>query len=462
MEANEVLDALVVGGGIVGAGIFRDLALHGARVVLIDKGDFASQTSSKSSKMFHGGIRYMETYDFAMVWEALHEKNLWLKLAPHLCKELPFCLPVFKDAQHPWWMVKVGLACYDALSGFQNSNHYLLSPAEIGRRFPILDLKNLVGAGVYHDVIVDDAQISLENIYDALLEKKAQAHNYTELVGITPWEDKFSVHLRDTLTGVESGVTTREIVFATGPFTDHLLSHFSFLKWSPCLLLSKGSHLWIKDSALPLASPIVLRPNDGRIIFLIPQKGMVLVGTTEVEPDPDLFCQSVSEREKKYLLDNLKEFFPTIRIGEDDILSSYAGIRPLVKKSDSQDKAKTSRQAKVIHPYPGVHVIVGGKLTTFRIMGQKISQKIMKNCGKRYDRQKTARPLRQKSFFNTFSAAQSLPSGEEIKKIILSEKVRTAEDFLVRRMGIYSDAQWTYLTSRNEFTQELAGHLPKQ
>ena len=136
-------NTLIIGGGIVGAGIFRDLALHGDHCLLIDKNDFTSQTSQSSSKMLHGGIRYLENYDFLLVKEALHEKNLWLKLLPHLAKERPFVLPIYNDSKHPLWMLKIGLFLYDFLSGFQNSPHEILNKEKTIKNRPLLNSKNL-------------------------------------------------------------------------------------------------------------------------------------------------------------------------------------------------------------------------------------------------------------------------------------------------------------------------------
>ena len=175
---SDSYDVAIIGGGIVGAGIFRDLSLHGAKCLLVDKNDFTSQTSQNSSKMLHGGIRYLENLDFELVWEALHEKNLWLRIAPHLCFEKDFHFPVYKDSPKPLWMVRIGLMLYDFLSNFLNKPHSILSPKELHDKFPTLNREKLKGIGVYHDVVVDDAKLTLEVIYDALLEKKGSAINY--------------------------------------------------------------------------------------------------------------------------------------------------------------------------------------------------------------------------------------------------------------------------------------------
>ena len=160
-------DVAVIGGGIVGAGIIRDLALHGINAILIDKKDFSSQTSSKSSKMLHGGIRYLENYDFDLVFEALQEKNFWLKSTPHLCYESKFYLPIFKDSIRPLWMIKLGLFLYDALSLFTQSPHQLLNKQQTLKELPSLHNSNLKGSGIYHDAVVDDYRMTIEILVDA-------------------------------------------------------------------------------------------------------------------------------------------------------------------------------------------------------------------------------------------------------------------------------------------------------
>ena len=160
-DSQDFYHTVIIGGGIVGAGIFRDLSLHNSDTLLIEKGDFSSQTSSKSSKMLHGGIRYLENFDFKLVFEALHEKNLWLKLAPHLCYEQGFFLPIHKNSKRPLWMIKIGLFLYDLLSQFKNRPHKMFSKDEIIQKFPQINPEGLSGGGLYYDGVMDDFKITL-------------------------------------------------------------------------------------------------------------------------------------------------------------------------------------------------------------------------------------------------------------------------------------------------------------
>lgn len=444
---DDKFDVVIVGGGIVGAGIFRDLSLHGVKTLIIDKCDFASQTSQYSSKMFHGGIRYLETFNFGLVWEALHEKNLWLKLAPHLCKEMPFFMPIFKESKDPLWMVDIGLTLYDALSGFQNSNHSTVSREETIDKLPYIKEENLRGSGIYYDVIVDDSKITLENIYDGLIEEKSFALNYVELESMDIKSDSnISIKLHDRLTNAKRTIIAKDIVFATGPFTDNLLTKFKDLNWTPKLLPSKGSHIWIKKSVLPLNNPVVLRPKDNRIVFVIPHEHAVLVGTTEIVVSGDLFDLKPSADEILYLLNNLNEFFPTARITTNDILSSFAGVRPLVKLDESSDAHKTARNHKIFNPKNNIHVIVGGKLTTYRVMGQPICKKIVSKNSIKYNPNKTKNILRRQSIFPAFSSPNRL-TNEMLPNIIQNELVRTFDDLLIRRLSGNSCEYWDKISS---------------
>ena len=161
-------DVVIVGGGINGCGLLRDLALNGVKALLIDKGDYSAQTSQGSSKMLHGGIRYLENFDFGLIQEALEEKNLWLKLTPHLCFEREFYLPLYRYSKYTPWMLEAGLIIYDFLSHFQNRPHQMLNAEETMKLLPSIDSKGLKGSGKYYDGIVDDAKLSLECLYDAL------------------------------------------------------------------------------------------------------------------------------------------------------------------------------------------------------------------------------------------------------------------------------------------------------
>ncbi|MCO4793023.1 MAG: glycerol-3-phosphate dehydrogenase/oxidase [Bacteriovoracaceae bacterium] len=453
-KANDHYDVVIVGAGITGAGIFRDLALHGLKVLLVDSKDFSSQTSQSSSKMLHGGIRYLENLDFALIWEALHEKNFWIKRAPHLCYEDAFYLPIFKESARPLWMVGIGLWLYDFLSSFKNSPHKILGREKTLKAIPGLKSNGLSGAGVYYDAVMDDVKITLEVIYDGLIEKKCHALNY---VTMTSFENKDSINileLKDELTGEEKTVTASQTVFATGPFTDKLMENLGNIPWTPRLLPSKGSHLWLKKSKIKLEHPMVLNDKNGRVIFVIPHEGAILVGTTEVIEEGSFFDIKISEEEIDYLLLNLNNYFPNAQFEREDIISTFAGIRPLVKDDTSGDRGKTSRVHKVYQPYHNLHVILGGKYTTFRVMGQEISRNICQSLNKNYNSSLTQKALRKRSNVSSFKERRKELGRERVEKIIREEHVRTKDDLLTRRLGLQNTGVWRFTPPYDQFLED--------
>tara|TARA_R110000868_G_scaffold38661_3_gene135086 strand:- start:4950 stop:6293 length:1344 start_codon:yes stop_codon:yes gene_type:complete len=429
-------DVLIIGGGIVGCGLLRDLSLHNIDAVLIDKKDFTSQTSNSSSKMLHGGIRYLENFDFKLVFEALHEKNLWLKLAPHLAKERKFYLPTFSDSKRPLWMLKIGLFLYDFLSSFQNRSHQMASASQTLKDLNGIRSKGLKGAGIYYDAVVDDGKLTLEVLYDAILNPKCRALNYVSLIDLkvpTPEQEDFVATLKDELTGETTTLLAKDVVFATGPFTDQVLGSIEALKWKPCLLPSKGSHLWISKQALPVTESLVMVGKDDRVIFVIPWHDKVLVGTTEKIINGEMFDLKPSQEEITYLLDALKDYFPDKDISNTDILGAFAGVRPLVKESDTNDLGKTAREHKVFSPHERVRVIVGGKYTTFRVMVQEVARELCLKNNQTYSSEKTKRALRQPSIIPAFSNKELDDAAREL--IWRHELPRTEDDLRLRRAG---------------------------
>ncbi len=450
---------LIVGGGIVGAGIFRDLSLHGIPTLLIDKKDFTSQTSQASSKMLHGGIRYLENFDFKLVFEALHEKNLWLKIAPHLCYEQRFAIPVYQDDKRPLWMIRCGLFLYDFLSSFQNTSHGIYNKEETIKHFPEIKKTKLKGSGVYSDAVVDDAKLTLEVIYDALENPHCKAENYLSFESVTKTKDVYYVTLKDELSGEKLNITCDKLIFATGPFTDNVLKKVDIFNWSPKLLPSKGSHLWIKENSLKLDGPVVLTPADGRVIFVIPQGKKILVGTTETNVEENLFDLTASQKDIDYLLENLKHYFPDSNIEEKDILSTFCGIRPLVKDDASSTKGKTAREHKVIQPDIATYVIIGGKYTTFRVMAQDIVQEVCHAYKLPFNPIKTLSPLRRNS--SRLSFKEDPISINCVLDCLKNELPKTFEDLVKRRLGIDSRKHWPNDEEFSSFFKSIKSELNK-
>jgi len=424
---------VVVGGGIAGAGVFRDLSLHNISTLLIDKKDFTSQTSQSSSKMLHGGIRYLENMDFALVWEALHEKNLWLKLTPHLAYPEKFYLPVFRDSLRPLWMVRIGLFIYDALSSFLNVPHEIANIKKVKDHFPFIKSEGLRGAGVYSDAVVDDAKLTLECIYDGLVSPRSFALNHTSLIEAQKTPKGYLLALEDQISGERVQLTCEYLVFTTGPFTDKVLQDLNLFPWQSKLILSRGSHLWIKNETLKATSPMVLTPSDGRVIFVIPQNNKTLVGTTEVVGDAS-FDQMPSDDEVDYLLKNLSDFFPTAEIDTSCIIEKFAGTRPLVKENPDENLGMVARNHKVYQPQENAYVLLGGKYTTFRIMAQDVVSPLLHKMNKPYLAELTLQPLRAASKIEPWKEVKL--NREILRDIITKELPRNEEDLIKRRLGI--------------------------
>lgn len=430
----KVYDVVIVGGGINGCGLLRDLALNGVSALLIEKGDYSSQTSQGSSKMLHGGVRYLENFDFALVQEALEEKNLWLKLAPHVCFEREFYVPLYNFSRYRPWMLGVGLFLYDFLSHFQNKPFAVLNKEKTLKEVPSLSPTGLLGAGKYFDGVVDDAKLSLECLYDALIEPGIDALSYHEVTKV----DGHLLTYRNRLSGETTTVHGKIIVYTTGPFTDILLPKLG-IPWTPKLVPSKGIHLWLKAGTIETLGSVVLTTKDNRVVFVIPQRDAILVGTTETPVDQDVFDIKATDKEVDYLIGILSEYFPGADISEKTIISTYAAVRPLVREEGSNESlGKVSRFHKIFRPNAHSYVILGGKYTTFRRMVQELAREIVPRLGKIYNPNATMEPLRQKSIVPTFGK-KPVMNLELMKKIIRAEKVATYDDLVKRRLSILEE-----------------------
>ena len=433
-------DCIVVGGGINGAGAFRDLALHGVKTLLLEKGDFSGQTSAKSSKMLHGGIRYLEQLEFSLIHEALSEKNLWLNIAPQLCYSRRFYLPVYKQSKYPLMAMAAGVKLYDALSFFKNIPSGLLSKTQIKEKFPLLQSRDLSGAVSYHDAIVDDTKMTLECIYDGLKTPGNQALNYHEVVEVRKQGSAWCLKARKSFTGETIDFTAKNVIFTTGPFTDFIMEELK-IDWRPRVLPSVGAHLWFSAEKLPLKHPMVLQlKQDNRVIFVIPQKNHVLVGTTERLERGSLFDLKVTNSETDYLLNSVNYYFPGLGLSEKDIIHSISGVRPLVL-SGGTNQHQTSRRHAEFSPSQGLHIILGGKYTTFRVMVQEVCRRVVQSIGKSYDCNKTLMDLRQHSVLPAFVPRDFDES--VLRAIATRELARTSEDFLERRIGRPNIHRWT-------------------
>jgi glycerol-3-phosphate dehydrogenase len=365
-------DIVVVGGGIVGAGIARDAALRGARVALFERDDYASGTSSKSSKLIHGGLRYLEHGEVALVFESVSERRVQSRVAPHLVKPIEFLLPVYAGDRVGLERMNVGLWIYDTLAMFRSPGlHKTHRGAKVLALEPRLRPDGLRGGVTYFDCMTDDARLVVENALDARAVG-ASCRSHTEVVGIERTEGKVTaVTVRDRFTGATERIATRVVVVAGGPWTDELAGRLGVASARPLLRTTKGVHLVFPLERLPIARTVtMLSPVDGRVMFVIPWRGRLVVGTTDTDHTGSPDDVAADPADAAYLCQSVNRQFPGVDLRPDEAIASWAGLRPLINQS-ADSASDVSREQKIwVHP-DGVVVIAGGKLTTYRRMARQ-------------------------------------------------------------------------------------------
>jgi len=373
--ASETFDYVIVGGGITGAGIARDAALRGRRVALIEKNDFAFGTSSRSSKLVHGGVRYLETYEFGLVFEASTERRRLRHMAPYMVLPLPFLLPIYKGAKNGFYKIMAGMWLYDILALFRNiKRHKMLRPKEVLKIFPSLREDGLTGAPRYYDAGVDDARLTLVTL-KAAHEHGAVIASYTEATGLVKEGGKTrGVVARDVLSGRDVTIRGHVVISALGPWTDAILKMDD--PQAPSLMRpTKGVHFLVKRSRLGSDHALgYFSPRDNRLMFLIPWGEFSIIGTTDTDYKGDLDAVYADQDDVDYILDAINVQFPGVNLSRDDIISTYAGVRPLVSegKSDGKSESAVSREHKIWETPSGLICIAGGKLTTYRSMAKQL------------------------------------------------------------------------------------------
>jgi glycerol-3-phosphate dehydrogenase len=380
--AAETFDVLVIGGGITGVGVALDAAARGYSVALVEASDFGSATSSKSTKLVHGGIRYLPQFDFALVHEALVERGALLRNAPFLVQPLAFVLPLYEDARRPvgvpitppngiglGLMLTAGLTLYDVLAGSRGfARHRRISVEQALTLAPTLRGEGLKEAFVYYDGQTNDTRLVIAVLRTAARFGVAVA-NYAEVTGFDKRDGKLSAaHVRDTLGGRELVVRARHIVNATGVFAERLAS-LTGDQSKVMLEPSKGVHLVVAAERLGIGETGVVLPEteDGRILFVVPWEDRALIGTTDTGSG-DLDHPEATPEDIDYLIRHVNRYL-NVHLTRQDLIGVYAGYRPLVR-SRERPAANLSRTHVVLEEDNGLVTIVGGKLTTYRRMAQ--------------------------------------------------------------------------------------------
>jgi glycerol-3-phosphate dehydrogenase len=379
------LDLLVIGGGIVGAGVARDAAMRGLRVGLVEQDDFASGTSSRSSRLLHGGLRYLAQGRVGLVREASIEKRTLHRIAPHLASPLAFVFPSYGSRwRGPWALKKLrlGVKLYDLLCGGRNlGSSSVLDADEVARLVPGIDAAGLTGGVRYFDALTSDARLVLDTLRSAA-RYGAVLVNYCRFGEATPRSGGWTCTLHDLPGSRDLSTQARCIVNAAGPWADKL--RLSSVR----LRLTKGVHVVIDRARLPIQDAVVMTQDD-RILFATPWGERVILGTTDTDYTGAPDAVAADQTDIKYILNVVNRAFPGAYLHDGDVISTYAGVRPLIASSDG-GPSDISRSHQIASPQPGWWDVSGGKLTTYRLMAEQVVDRIERHLGRRSSRCATA------------------------------------------------------------------------
>jgi glycerol-3-phosphate dehydrogenase len=369
--ASEEFDVLVIGGGVTGVGAALDAASRGLKVALVESQDFAAGTSSRSSKLIHGGLRYLEQYDFKLVREALHERELMVSsLAPHLVKPVGFLYPLHEKYRERTY-VGAGLALYDVLRGFQRALpwHKHLSEKKIAEIAPSLRSDLINGAIKYFDAQVDDARHTLAIVRTAARHGAVIASRVECEELVRDGKRVMGAKVRDLKSGKRITVSAKVTVMCAGVWSDELHEKFG-IKPGYKVAMSKGAHIVLPKSAIKSDAGIILKTSVS-VLFIIPWADKWIVGTTDTPYKADRNNPVATKEDVDYIIDQANRVLHP-KISADDIIGVYAGLRPLVANASDSKTTKLSREHTVDRPVPGFVSIAGGKYTTYRVMGKDV------------------------------------------------------------------------------------------
>ena len=374
--ASTRLDLLVIGGGITGCGIARDAALRGWKVGLVEQNDFASGTSSRSSKIVHGGVRYLEYGQFLLVRESARERRVLRRIAPHLVHPIPFLYPAFEDDK--LWLIRAGLTLFDAMaSASRAERHRKLGPDQVRERLPGLR-GPLKGGVVYLEYITDDARFTMENALSAA-RHGALVANHAPARLLRAGDRVTGAEVTDTATGRTRAVEARVVVNATGVWAERTLAGAGLEPPRP-LVPSKGIHLLLDAAALPIEGACFLKARNGRRGLAMRRLDHVYVGTSDDEYKGPLEAPRATRAEVEELLAMVQDCFPGAELSLDDVRATWAGIRPLILQPGKSTR-DTSRHDEVWSKTPGLVTIAGGKLTTYRPMARRTLKAVARQLG---------------------------------------------------------------------------------
>ena len=399
-------DLLVVGGGATGAGIAREAALRGLTVALVERGDFGSGTSSKSSRLIHGGLRYLEHRRFGLVRESLAERGVLLRIAPHIVRPLGFLFPIYQGDRVSRWKTELGLTLYDILAlGGNVRRHRVLGKRGVLDHEPLLRTPGLTGGALYWDAQCDDARLSLATLRSAA-NHGAVVANYACVTAFEQENGRISgAILEDQLTGAHGTVHARVVINATGPWVD-VIRRLEDPGAPSMLAPTRGAHVMVARSRIGHHHAITfLSPIDGRVMFVLPWGDRSYIGTTDTEFTGSIDQVTPTESDMLYLLRSANAIFPAARLGLEDVSFSWAGLRPMMADAAKTPGARSREHLVTIGPR-GLVSVAGGKLTTYRRMAIDVIHRIG---------QILKLPVGEPDPMKVRSATEPLPGGEAYK-----------------------------------------------
>ena len=451
--ASTNFDVLIIGGGITGAGIALDAASRGMKVALIEKNDFASGTSSKSTKLIHGGLRYLKQFDFWLVKEVGTERAIVHKLAPHLVIPEKMILPLIDGGTYGSWLTSIGLKVYDILASVEGEDQRkMLDKKEALEKEPLLPEKGLNGAGYYAEYRTDDARLTIE-ILKTALEYNAKTLNYLEATEFLYKNNRLvGARVKDSISNNSFDIKAKYIVNATGPWVDDL-RQVNNSKIGKRLHLTKGVHLVVSHKKLPVKQSVYFDVPDGRMMFAIPRGNVTYFGTTDTNYQTDKNNVQTNLVDATYLISAVNNIFPDINLTLNDIESSWAGLRPLIHE-EGKSASELSRKDEIFVSDTELISIAGGKLTGYRKMAERIVDVVVKKYKRRYEKKfkdvQTEEIVLSGGTFSNFSEVKSYTDAiyNRIAEVDFDEK---DAQYLVYNYGKQTDI---ILKKFDEFVDE--------
>ncbi len=453
--AKKNYDLAIIGGGVTGAGIALDAASRGLKTVLIEKNDFASGTSSKSTKLIHGGLRYLKQFEIALVREVGRERATVHNLAPHLVRSEKMLLPIIKDGTFGSLLTSFGLMVYDVLAGVEKADQRKMYEKEEAHKLePLLREDLLEGGAVYAEYRTDDARLTIE-ILKTANRYGADMLNYAEAVDFLYTEDRISgIRWKDNLTEEEYELSASFTISAAGPWVDELRKVNNSL-YGKHLHPTKGVHIVVPREKFPVKQSVYFDVPDGRMIFAIPRDRVTYVGTTDTDYYGDLNDVRTNNDDVHYLVDAVNNIFPSVSLSVKDVESTWVGLRPLIEE-EGKSASQLSRKDEIFESESGLLSIAGGKLTGYRKMAEKIVDKVAKRAvelGVETEEcatdtiKLTGGPFRNAKAVNAYT--------KEIIEKLKPESLEHLGDYLVSNYGKQTDEILSIYQSRSEKNHEV-------